>query len=417
MISTTKTKTKAREEEVTPPDPGPSRIPVYTGSSSDTRTSRHPTSAQQQSTSSANPSSATENPQSISTTMAPGSVLVDPSPVDQSTASAAQHSDQVAQIIELQEASTPQNTPSQSFSTDTSLFGSTTETDRQVRSETEGAWRRRMLPPSASTPIPRDTGRRFEHSTPVPQSSTNLNENSMNSNAFMSNQLRNVRIANSPESSMPRASVQRTSATPETYVQEQTSSPELGTTQSPVPANESFGEFYDRLRRMYVLQYARSRDLLQFSTTDVPEQRIVIDGNTFYSTEFPLVRMSTFDLTQEDWRYVRERYVEPFGPDDQIRGRQRPAKAYSSKSRGKRPVGPGDSDSEPSDSEDGNNGGDKPSNRPERRDESRKDKSGHKGNSGGAPPPPPPPGGNGPPDSDDDPDRTDSDEDIHPRSA
>ncbi|KAF9255573.1 hypothetical protein L218DRAFT_1008426 [Marasmius fiardii PR-910] len=131
MISTTKTKTKAREEEVTPPDPGPSRIPVYTGSSSDTRTSQHPTSAQQQSTSSANPSSATENPQSISTTMALGSVLVDPSPVDQSTASTAQHSDQVAQIIELQEASTPQNTPSQSFSTDTSLFGSTTETDRQ----------------------------------------------------------------------------------------------------------------------------------------------------------------------------------------------------------------------------------------------------------------------------------------------
>ncbi|KAF9256039.1 hypothetical protein L218DRAFT_1007898 [Marasmius fiardii PR-910] len=55
--------------------------------------------------------------------------------------------------------------------------------------------------------------------------------------------------------------------------------------------------------------------------------------------------------------------------------------------------------------------------RPECQDESRKDKSGHKGNSGGAPPPPPPPGGNGPPDSDDDPDHTDSDEDIHPRSV
>ncbi|KAF9257682.1 hypothetical protein L218DRAFT_1005924 [Marasmius fiardii PR-910] len=179
--------------------------------------------------------------------------------------------------------------------------------------------------------------------------------------------------------------------------------------------NEIFSEFYNQLRRNYVLQIARRTDLDRYSTTDIPLQQIVIENNEFYSPEFPLIRLSTFDLTPNDWRSVRDQYAEPFGPNDHIRGQARGFTRSSTQGGNVRIQPPGPSGSP----------GDDPDSNDPRRSRPHKDKGkGHNnsgrensqpsGSGGGGPPggPPGPPDGNGPPDSgsDFDIDRTNSDD-------
>ncbi|KAF9257884.1 hypothetical protein L218DRAFT_948823 [Marasmius fiardii PR-910] len=160
---------------------------------------------------------------------------------------------------------------------------------------------------------------------------------------------------------------------------------------------------------------ARRTDLDRYSTTDIPLQRIVIENNEFYSPEFPLIRLSTFDLTPNDWRSVRDQYAEPFGLDDHIRGQARGFTRSSTQGGNVRIQPPGPSGSP----------GDDPDSNDPRRSRPHKDKGkGHNnsgrensqplGSGGGGPPggPPGPPDGNGPPDSgsDFDIDRTNSDD-------
>ncbi|KAF9257390.1 hypothetical protein L218DRAFT_1006255 [Marasmius fiardii PR-910] len=123
--------------------------------------------------------------------------------------------------------------------------------------------------------------------------------------------------------------------------------------------------------------------------------------------------MVTFKLTADDWQSVRDRYPEPFGPDDQIRGQHHqtadhPSTSGGNNRRARDPNPPEPSGSHPS--RNSNLSGQQP-----RGDYPRNNRQQRMG--GGGDPPSNPPGGGGgggPPSDGGDPERTDS-EDGNPR--
>ncbi|KAF9257901.1 hypothetical protein L218DRAFT_1005672 [Marasmius fiardii PR-910] len=180
-----------------------------------------------------------------------------------------------------------------------------------------------------------------------------------------------------------------------------------------IAPSEQFRAFYENLRRMYILQYARNQDLSRHSTSLIPNQQVIIEEGTCYSPEFPLVKLSAYPLASDDWKFIRDQYPEPFSPNDPVVQR-RPINSNTARREGNVRFEHRDSTPDlPEDSSIGSN-------------ESRKEYNGRKGTrhnspnnnshapSGGGPPDGGPPGGGGPPSDDgNDPDETDSGEEMN----
>ncbi|KAJ8085284.1 hypothetical protein PM082_004079 [Marasmius tenuissimus] len=391
-------KGKAPAREAPTFEPGPSRIPTHTGSTVAGTSSRQ-NSQSAISSPTMNPSSSSDDilgdPQSISVTMVPGQTLVDPLPSDDSpVAPAAGIFSGPAAESEAGTLLFPSTDPSLFGQPSSSSHGFRSELDRSWKDPTRKKWLRAKRSSSSDGPI---------YSTPVNKfTATPSSESSHNtflSNPFGDSHTPSVQRMSSQEESTPRATPSRLPDAPE-WVSE--------TPSTSATFEESMGEFYNRISRMYVLQLVRNRDLSQFSTTNIPEQPVTIDRHQFYSNEHPRIRMATFDLSPEDLREVRRQFVEPFGPDDHVRRGMGNTRSTPEKGDSRDPREPDDSPND--DNEFGDGSRPPPKRGPPK--EPRKDR--NPLNMGGGPPGPP-----GPPDGGDsngehtesDPDRTDSEDD------
>ncbi|KAJ8092141.1 hypothetical protein PM082_023965 [Marasmius tenuissimus] len=290
MISTATTKTskgKAPERVSSTFEPGPSRIPTYTGSTAGGSSSRRPSLPTiPQSTPNPSSSHTSASPQSISATLAPGGTLVDPTPIDSPVAPATGIFSNAT--TELEASSTPISLTtgpgqpgglfSMSPSTDTSLFGQPSGSDHGFVSDLDRSWRdptrKKWLP--ERRPNSRD---RTLYSTPVQGSSTTPMYQSSSSpiipNPFGSSHTRSVRMTSSQGDTTPRTAPVRLTDAPERRSETQERQPSVST------AEESITGFYDRIRKMYILQLVRNRDLSQFSTTNTMKVREVEFQPTF----------------------------------------------------------------------------------------------------------------------------------------
>ncbi|KAK1223748.1 hypothetical protein PQX77_013366 [Marasmius sp. AFHP31] len=417
MISMAKTRTrkgKAPARETSSFEPGPSRIPTYTGSTSGAPSSRRPSlSAAPQTTSNPSSTNPVDSPQSVSANLASGQVLVNPLPTDSPVAQAAGMFGSISAEPQVDNVSTAftvgaerQSEPASTLtSTDSSLFGWPSIADRELVLEMDRSWRdttRKQWLPEGSRLTPRYE---MSSSTPVHSSSSPsvfYSSDNFTPNPFGSSEVRDSRVASSRGDTTPRA-------TPGTV----TESHRRGIT----PLNslhlarsndESITEFYDRIRNMYVLQMVRNRDLSQFSTTNIPQQPIVIEGNQFYSREHPHIRMATFELNLDELADVRTTYVEPFGPHNHVRSRMGNSRHSP---REDYPRFSGEPE-EPSDPESNHGNHSKPPSDRAPEKGSRKSKSRRSAGGGPLGPPNGPPDGNGSDNegTNSDPDRTSSDE-------